>query len=68
MTSHVCPACGYPTLKPALCAFCCPGEVFSGNNIFGAPLIPTMARESTWAGAGGADLVTQGPVWSGLAS
>lgn len=52
MTTHVCPACGYPTLKPDLCAFCCPGEVFSGDGVFGAsPLAATVvAQSSTWSG------------------
>jgi hypothetical protein len=27
MTTDICPACGYPTLSPALCAFCRPGDV-----------------------------------------
>lgn len=69
MTTHVCPACGYPTMKPALCAFCCPGEVFSGDQVFGgASLIPALSRESAWASAGDADLVAQTRIWSGLAS
>jgi hypothetical protein len=35
MITHICPACGYPTLNAALCAFCGPGEVRFGNQAFG---------------------------------
>lgn len=30
MTTCICPACGYPTLQPVLCAFCCPSDARTG--------------------------------------
>jgi hypothetical protein len=43
MATNICPACGYPTLGPDLCAFCRPGEVLAGDQAFG-PMPPTTAR------------------------
>lgn len=49
MITNICPACGYPTLDAALCAFCCPGEVRSGNHAFvPASLRTWQHRESAW--------------------
>ena len=60
MATPVCPACGYPTLKAALCAFCSPGEVFSGDRVFGtSSVVPRSMR-----GDGGL-LVGQSFGWSG---
>lgn len=58
MTTHVCPACGYPTLKPALCAFCCPGEVFSGAGVFGTSSFAKVAPFET-------NVVADSQLWSG---
>ncbi|MDP7726385.1 hypothetical protein [Mycobacterium sp. TY814] len=32
MVTNICPACGYPTLHPTLCAFCCPSDSPSTGN------------------------------------
>ncbi len=29
----ICPACGYPTIGPELCAFCRPVEVLTGDQM-----------------------------------
>ncbi|WP_156738293.1 MULTISPECIES: hypothetical protein [unclassified Mycobacterium] len=34
MTVEVCPACGYPTLGPELCAFCRSVEMLSDDKTF----------------------------------
>jgi hypothetical protein len=51
MTTKICPACGYPTLGPGLCAFCRPGEAFSGDQVWG-PMTSqtTVRRASVWTG------------------
>lgn len=49
MTTDVCPACGYPTLSAALCAFCLPGQVV---DVFGSSRPVAVSLESqparTW--------------------
>jgi hypothetical protein len=58
MTTNVCPACGYPTLGPALCAFCSPGEVLVGDQVFGPmPFATTGIR--------GANATARVGVWPG---
>ncbi len=50
LTVDVCPACGYPTIGPDLCAFCRPVEMLIGDKTFGRPdETATMWR----GGAGG---------------
>ncbi|MHA7651804.1 hypothetical protein ACX9NE_19305 [Mycobacterium sp. ML4] len=34
MITNICPACGYPTLEAALCAFCCPSDAMTGTQGF----------------------------------
>jgi hypothetical protein len=51
MATNICPACGYPTLGPDLCAFCRPGEVLAGLEAFGPmPSTATMRPGSAWVG------------------
>lgn len=33
MSIDICPACGYPTIGPELCAFCRPVEVLTGRQM-----------------------------------
>jgi hypothetical protein len=67
-TSYVCPACGYPTLGPALCAFCRPGEVFGGDQVFGPmSAVAPLGGGSVWVGsvdAGSDPAILAGPVAS----
>lgn len=49
MITNICPACGYPTLEAALCAFCCPGEVGAGGHGFASASWQAWPhRESAW--------------------
>lgn len=52
MSTSICPACGYPTLEPVMCAFCCPGEVRNSNLGFGVAPLPTTTphRDEAWLG------------------
>ena len=68
MNTHICPACGYPTLSPSLCAFCCPGEVRFGNPTFGQmSATSTFNRGSVLLGVRNSDAssVAQDRVWTG---
>lgn len=49
MSTDICPACGYPTLSPALCAFCRPGDVFGGGQIFAATLSRGPELAGSWS-------------------
>ena len=44
MITDVCPACGYPTMGPGLCAFCRPGGALTGDQLFGPMLSATKLR------------------------
>lgn len=56
MITNICPACGYPTLEAALCAFCCPAEVPTLNQGFvSTPLATTPTHESAWLGVRDSD-------------
>ncbi len=48
MITNICPACGYPTLDAALCAFCCPAEAFAVNQGWGPAPSTTPHREPAW--------------------
>lgn len=49
MTTCICPACGYPTLQHALCAFCCPSEAQTGNQAIGRMAFTRMPEyEQSW--------------------
>jgi hypothetical protein len=64
MTTNVCPACGYPTLGPALCAFCCPGEVLAGDQVFGPmSFAASPRRELTWPSAWDSNSAARVGVW-----
>ncbi|MFV8319523.1 hypothetical protein [Mycobacterium sp. 23] len=49
MTTSICPACGYPTLHHALCAFCCPSDAHTGNQAIGRMTFTRMPEyEQSW--------------------
>jgi hypothetical protein len=49
MATNICPACGYPTLHPTLCAFCCPSEAGTSNHGIGRTSFTKMpAYEPSW--------------------
>lgn len=69
MTTDVCPACGYPTLSAALCAFCSPGEVLTSEHVFGPATVTATApfHTSAWIGsvAVDRDADVRVPAWPG---
>ncbi|BDB45083.1 hypothetical protein Mkiyose1665_34470 [Mycobacterium kiyosense] len=50
MSTNACPACGYPTLEPVLCAFCGPDAMFAGDQVFGSISPVAALRGSSLAG------------------
>ena len=47
MTVDICPACGYPTIGPTLCAFCRPVEVLTGDPTFEPMFFATELRRGS---------------------
>jgi len=49
VVTNICPACGYPTLHPTLCAFCYPSAATTGNHGIGRASFTRMPdREPSW--------------------
>lgn len=49
MATSICPACGYPTLHPTLCAFCHPSDAMTGNQgVWRASFTSLPEREPSW--------------------
>jgi hypothetical protein len=46
VTTDACPACGYPTVYPGLCAFCRPGAL-TGDQTF-EPCFPRQSCVADW--------------------
>jgi hypothetical protein len=48
MSVDVCPACGYPTIGPELCAFCRPVEMLRGDMTFERIALRSETASRTW--------------------
>jgi len=46
----VCPACGYPTIGPELCAFCRPVEMLRGDMTFERNALLAEPLSRSWMG------------------
>lgn len=51
MAVAICPACGYPTIGPELCAFCRPVKMLKADESFEPGAYRTPA--ASWLGVGG---------------
>jgi hypothetical protein len=53
VTVDICPACGYPTVGPGMCAFCRPVVALTGNETFKPKVSAAHARPAGAAPAHG---------------